>query len=91
LEIEMQPVSEDLTPQRPGMGLDQSSSVAMSGWVQAIFPCPYPAGDPAIQNLPIRGLAVAMGESRFITKKAGPRVSAAEMVMIADHLQSTTG
>ena len=73
------------------MGPGQSSTVAMGDWVQAILPCPYPAGDLAIQTLPIQGLAVAMGESKFIAKNPDPRVSVAEVVLKEDHLPQTPG
>lgn len=72
------------------MELDQSSSVAMGGWVRAILPCPSLAEDLTIQTLPTRGLAVAM-EGKFITKKVDPQVSVAEMVMMEDHLPWTAG
>ena len=71
------------------MGLGQSSSVVMGGWVRAILPCPYLAEDLTIQTLPTRSLAVAMGEGKFITKKVDLRVSVAETVLIADHLPWT--
>ena len=73
------------------MGLGQSSSVAMGGWVRAILPCPYQAEDLTIQNLPILGLAGSMGESKFITEKVDPGVSVVEVVMKEDHLPWTAG
>ena len=71
------------------MGLGQSSSVVMGGWVRAILPCPYLAEDLTLQTFPTRDLAVAMVESKFTTKKGDPRVSAAEVVMKEDHLPWT--
>ena len=73
------------------MGLGQFSSVAVSGRVRALLPCPYQAEDLTMQDLPIRGLAVSMGDSKFITEKVDPRVSVAEVVMKEDHLPWTTG
>ena len=73
------------------MGLGQSSIVAMGDWVQAILPCRYQAEDLTIQNLPIRGLTVSMGESKFITRKVDSRVSVVEVVMKEDHLPWTAG
>ena len=73
------------------MGLGRSSIVAKGDWVQAIRPCPYQAEDLTRQNLAIRGLAVLMGESKFIAEKVDPRVSVAEVVMKEDHLPWTAG
>ena len=73
------------------MGLGQSSIVATGDWTRAILPCPYRAEDLTRQNLGIRGLAVWMGRSKFITEKVGPRVSAAELVMKEGLLPWTAG
>jgi hypothetical protein len=63
----------------------------MGGQVRAILPCPYQAEELTIQNLPIRGLAVSMGERKFITEKVDPRVSVVEVVMKEDQLPRIAG
>jgi hypothetical protein len=73
------------------MGLGQSSIVATGDCVRGMLLCPYQAEDLTRQNLPIRGLAVLMGESKFITKKVDSRVSVVEVVVKEDHLLWTAG
>jgi hypothetical protein len=58
----------------------------MGDWAQAILPCPGQAEDLTMQNLPIRGLAVPMGECKLIIKKVTPRVSLVEVAMKENHL-----
>jgi len=86
------------TPPRRGFDSTEARNAARSifersrggVWVRAVLPCPYRAEELTIQTLPTRGLAAAM-ESKFITKKVDPRISVAEMVILADHLPLTEG
>jgi NADPH-dependent 7-cyano-7-deazaguanine reductase QueF-like protein len=56
-----------------------------------MLPCPCQAEDLTLQNLPIQGLDVSMGERKSITEKGDPQVSVAEVVMKEDPLPRTEG